>query len=211
MTSQLELYNKALAHFGERKLASLSENVEARRALDDVYDAAWLSCLEDGDWHFARRTIIIDAETDAAPEFGYAYLFAQPEDDWVKLYALSADEMMSQPLNEYVNENGYFRANVEPIYVTYISKHADFGLNLAKWPAYFADFVAVDMANRCSFRITQDKALRDTIRVEREKARKKAASRDAQQGPPLRQPTGTWARSRRRGSLQGIYSYGLNR
>lgn len=211
MTSQLELYNKALAHFGERSLANLSENREPCRALDGVYDAAVLACLEDGDWHFARRTVMQEPDADATTEFGWLYTYSIPAEDWVKLYQISANEFLSFPLNDYVNEGGMIRANITPIYLTYISKHADFGLDLTKWPGYFADFVGADLADRVSFRITQDKELRDRIKKTREQYRKKAASKDAQQGPPIAPPTGTWVRSRRRGSLQNPYNYGLYR
>jgi hypothetical protein len=37
--SKLKLYNDALGILGERRLASLTENREPRRVLDEVWDA----------------------------------------------------------------------------------------------------------------------------------------------------------------------------
>jgi hypothetical protein len=61
MTDKLGLYNLALGHLEERKLASLTENREPRRVLDDYYDQELAYCLERKFWNFIYRTVSIDA------------------------------------------------------------------------------------------------------------------------------------------------------
>lgn len=81
MTTQLDIYNGALLHCGERFLASLTEQREPRRLLDRVWSSNGVkTCLEQGQWNFAMRTIQIDYDPSIAPSFGYARAFQKPND-----------------------------------------------------------------------------------------------------------------------------------
>ncbi len=59
------IYNMALAHLQERKLARLSngnlENREPKRVLDDFWDQEVAFCLERHFWNFIYRTVQLDA------------------------------------------------------------------------------------------------------------------------------------------------------
>ena len=70
MTSKLEIYNRALYHIGERKISSLSENREPRRALDDHYTSGVTYCLESALWNFAIRAVEVESSTSIEPTFG---------------------------------------------------------------------------------------------------------------------------------------------
>jgi hypothetical protein len=63
--SRLSIYNGALRECQERKLASLSEDREPRRVLDDVWndgDGLLRFVLRQKQWRFARRTVEIASE-----------------------------------------------------------------------------------------------------------------------------------------------------
>ena len=97
---QLKIYNAALGHLGERKIASLTENREPRRVLDDFYNDVVQYCLERGTWEFAARNVQIDASTSSSPPFGFTNAFVKPT-DWVRTVLLSANECFDPPLRQF--------------------------------------------------------------------------------------------------------------
>src|SRR5690349_21802567 len=109
MTDKLTLYNDALLILGERKLASLAEAREPRRALDDAYDLTLRYALEQGYWNFAIRAVQLAASASVTPAFGYMHAFTKPA-DFVRVVEQSASETFSPPLigKEIVDEPGYW-------------------------------------------------------------------------------------------------------
>ena len=194
MASKIELYNDALLILGERKLASLAEAREPRRALDDAYDKALDYCLEQGFWNFAMRAVQIDHSASVTPTFGYTYAFTKP-DDFIRMYRQSAYEQLDPPLLDIVDEPNYWYANVDPLYVKYISDDLAYGKDLSIWPETFADYVAMRLAIKTCKRITGKAPDEDLIRAEK-KARMDARAKDAMNEPPGFPPTGTWVRAR---------------
>src|SRR5438270_251157 len=77
---------------GERFLASLTEEREPRRLLDQAWASnAVRACLEMGQWNFAMRTIQIDYDSGVEPGFGYNRAFPKPT-DWVNTTGVCEDE-----------------------------------------------------------------------------------------------------------------------
>lgn len=139
--SQLTIYNGALLLAGERFLSSLSEEREPRRLLDHVWDSNGVrTCLEKGQWYFAMRAVQLDYDTGVEPDFGYRRAFQKP-DDWVLTCGLCQDEQFNTPLTQYVFEAGYWYADLETIYLRYISDDAAYGMDLNKWPEAFREYV----------------------------------------------------------------------
>lgn len=201
-TTQLELYNKALRHLGERKLASLTENREPRRYLDDEYSDTILLCLRGGLWNWATRAVSIDSDSSITPAFGYQAGFPKPS-DWIRTSLVSTTETFDPPLRYYQDQQGYWLANADTLYVRYVS--STFGLNLSNWPADFAEYVGVALARTIAPRITQNDNLLAQIEAREEKYRKRAMANDAMDQPPSPWPTGTWVAGRiRRGVLPGL-------
>lgn len=196
MTTKLALYNKVLVEFlGERKLASLTEAREPRRALDDAYDSAVLWCLRRGAWNFAVRAIEIGASTTLEPAFGWENAFSKP-DDWIRTIQVSDNENFDPPLMTWSEEASIWYANVTPLFVQYLSNDALYGLNLGAWPEDFTEFVAARMAEKTCLRITNDKTLWAEIKKDRRLARNDASGDDAMDNAPGHAPLGTWSRAR---------------
>lgn len=194
---RLSLYNSALAtYLGERTIASLSEDRKPRRVLDRVYDGTLRFCLEQGYWNFAMRAVEIVSSASIESEFGLRYVFTKPE-DWIRTSAISADEFFTSPLQSYVDEAEYWIAEIDPIYVKFVSSDAAFGMNLGIWPETYSEYVAVSLARRSCIAITSDKGLhRDLIALER-RAKLDAMSKDAMnEAQPRFAPAGSWIRSR---------------
>lgn len=201
-TTKLQLYNKALRHLGDRKLASLSESRESRRYLDDEYDDIILSCLRAGLWNFAMRAIMIDADSSIDPAFGYQAAFPKPP-DWVRTSLISTNETFDPPLRYYQDQDGYWLCNADTLYVRYVSSTV--GSALANWPVDFSEYVGVALARAICPRITQDQSLTDRIEFREKKLWKKAIANDSMDQPPSPWPMGTWSTSRiRRGVLPGL-------
>jgi hypothetical protein len=139
MTTKLQLYNNALLLCGERALGSLTEEREPRRLLDQVYDTDGIKkCLEMGQWKFAMRTIQIDYDPDVSPTFGYQRAFDKPT-DWVVTSSVCSDEYFRAPLLQYTDEAGYWYADLNTIYVRYVSDDAQYGKNIGSWPGSFLE------------------------------------------------------------------------
>lgn len=192
---QLSLYNNALTVLGERKIASLTENREPRRVLDDVWSGAVKYCLEQGQWKFAIRTSKLTYSTDVNPTFGYRRAFERPS-DCVRLTALCSDEYLRIPLIHYQEEAAWWFTDLDDIYVSYVSDSLDFGSDYANWPETFARYVVLYLADEAGMRITQSERTLDKVAKDLKKAKKDALSKDALQGPTRFLPQGLWVRAR---------------
>lgn len=163
MTTRLRIYNGALLLLGERELASLSENREPRFNLDQVWnDDGVRYCLEQGQWHFAIRVAKFDFDASAEPDFGFARGFTKPT-DWVNTSGIFQDEDLQTPLTRYADEVGFWYADVDEIYVRYVSDDASYGGDLSRWPASFTDYVKAYFASRIVHKLTGSAERRDFL------------------------------------------------
>lgn len=195
MTTKLERYNGTLLILGERKLASLSEAREPRRALDDAWDTTVSYCLEQGYWNYAMRTVQIESSASVVPAFGYDFAFVKPG-DFIRMYRQSQFAQLEPPLLDVTDEPGYWYANCDPLYVKYVSSDTAYGLDLSLWPGTFSEYVDMRLALKTCKRITGKDPSEDLIRGEK-KARMDARAKDAMNEPPGFPPTGTWVQARR--------------
>lgn len=198
--TKLGLYNGALRILKERKLASLSENREPRRLLDDAYgdgstNGAVRYCLEMGQWTFATRSTQIDYSPSVSPSFGYRYAFDRPS-DLVRVVAVCADEYFTTPLLRYSDERHYWYASQQTIYVKYVSNHSTYGADLSLWPESFVKIVEAYLAKEIASSLTggdEKFKLANAVWVE---AKKDARSIDAMNKPTAFPPPGSWVSSR---------------
>lgn len=196
--SRLTLYNNALLLAGERALSSLTENREPRRLLDQVWDTGGVEkCLEQGQWKFAMRTSMRDYDPSVTPTFGYARAFDKPT-DWVVTSAVCSDAYFRAPLLHYSDEAGYWYADLDTIYVRYVSSDSEYGLNLGRWPGSFEDFVASFFALRIVAKLSSsDTEIKKLMALHRD-LKKIALSRDAMADPTKILPPGSWNKARLR-------------
>jgi hypothetical protein len=196
MTTRLELYNDALTVCGERVLASLTESRESRRLLDQVWDSdGYKACLEAGQWRFAMRSVQLDYDTDITPSFGYQRAFLKPS-DWCATSAVCTDEYFNTPLLAYSDEAGYWYADLDTIYVRYVSNDSAYGGDLSKWTTRFTDYVAAHFAAKIILKLTSDQN-RWAATIKLEEMRKSIAkNHDAMSDSTKFAPTGSWVRAR---------------
>jgi len=212
-TSRLAIYNGALARIGKRTIASLSVNEEGRRLLDEVWnDGGVQFCLEQGLWKFAMRTQMLDYDSSIEPQFVYRRAFTKAS-DWIATAAVCDDEYYKSPLLRYQDEQRTLYADLDRIYVRFVSNHEDWGMELSNWPASFTEYVKTYFASRIVLRATGDKELAAAF-IKRDglvdQAALTAKNNDAQLDPPKFPPPSSWITARRGGS-RGNWRDGGNR
>lgn len=199
MADLLWVYNEALGHLGSRRLSSMSEAREPKRALAAAYDREVRYCLEQANWNFASRTVSLVANPAIEPPFGFANAFQKPV-DWLRTVAISAEATMRDPLTRYVDESGCWFCDEDPIYVRFVSLDPSWGLAIGRWPPSFAAYVSARLARVCCKRITGSTEMAEQLEREEKRARTTARATDAMNTPPAFPPTGSWVRSRGAGA-----------
>lgn len=198
MTTQLDIYNGALLLCGERFLASLTEQREPRRLLDRVWASNGVqTCLEQGQWHFAMRTIQIDYDPSVEPTYGYNRAFEKP-DDWVLTSSLCEDEFFRSPQTRYVDEAGYWYSDIDTLYVRYVSNDANYGLDMNKWPESFREYVEEFFASKIILKLSNAQDAEDKSMARLRRKLKLAKSRAAMAEATGFPAQGAWSRSRNR-------------
>lgn len=193
-TTTLALYNSALRELGVARLTSTSDAVKARYELDNAIDDVKAECLRDGQWNFALRTT--EESTDGTPSVaGWQYSITKPS-DIARLVIISQNDTLEPPLLDYLGEGDHWYTNVSPVYVHYVSSNSSYGGLLTGWPADYARYVALKLAERVCITLTGDKGLLLKIKADLKDARRTARSHNGMDRPQRRMPRGTWVSAR---------------
>lgn len=205
MATKIEVYNRALLHMGGTRLKSLSENRSSRRNLDAAYDQALKYMLGAGLWNFGSRALELQSSDSVVPEFGYDYAFVMPE-DYARTVKISDNEELTPTLSDFEEYGEYLLADVEPLYLLYVSTDEAFGGDPGKWTPTFVEALALELCHRTAGAIAQKKAEEvEAYRKQADRMAKRARGRDAVNQAPSRLPTGRLVNSRR-GGRGGINS-----
>lgn len=197
--TKLSIANGCLRILKEGSLTQneLTNNTrEPARLFNAVWDDGGLdACLQAGEWRFARRSIMLDAAPSSPPAFGFTYAFDKPS-DFVRVAGVWSDENMTNPLATYREEAGFWFANQETIYLTYVSNDASYGLDYSLWPHNFLKFVQAHFASEIAGPLssTGSEVLKLRAHFLRE-----ALSTDGQADPSRQLPIGSWVRARMSG------------
>ena len=195
---KLSLYNGALRFLSEGRIGSLTENRGPRRVLDDIWDSGAVKfCLEQGMWNFATRVVELEYNPSLDTGFGYTYVFEKP-DDFVRTCAVSSDPYFRVRFTAYDDQGPYFYADIDKIYVAYVSEDTGYGMDYSLWPESFKRYVEGYLGKQGCKSITgsepSDKMLREFRQLE-----SGARSKDAMSQSTKSLPSGTWALARKTG------------
>lgn len=158
MASKLEIYQGCLRLLGPHQLLSLSESTPNKLRLDEAWDSVVIYCLKRGLWNFAIRSVELLDDEDVESRFGWDYAFSHPT-DMLRLVNISDQAILTQ-FEQFENETGYFFANVDTLYLRYISNEESYGLNIGAWPEDFCEVVKARLAFETALAITGDRGLR---------------------------------------------------
>ena len=162
-------------------------------------------CLEDGLWQFASRSASASYDPDYTPDFGYQYRFQQPP-DFIRTAMVCVDERFNEPLTQYADETGVWYADLQTIFVKYISNDPTFGLDMTQWPESFVLFVERYMGYRIVGKLTKSQAAEDALEKKFKEAGKVARSKAGMATPAKFPPLGQLAKAR-----YGFWARGNNR
>lgn len=199
--NRLALYNGALALIGQGSLASLTESVESRRLLDEVWtrgNGAVRAILEQGLWNFAMRSMKLDYDTDVTPDFGFRRAHSKPS-DWVRTAAVCSDEYFYHGLTqrECNDERGYWWSDLDELYVRYVSDDSSYGADLSLWPESVNLLMHAYLAREIAPRLcaTEREAMKKHFKAQRKEAR---ATDAMNEGAGIPMP-GRWVQARHAG------------
>jgi hypothetical protein len=164
MADKLQIFKGALRLIGNNAgLSSLTEVSAARNALEDAWTPAGEYLLSKGLWNFAMRSVELSFDEDIDPLFGYDYAFSKPE-DWVRTAAISdRPDDESHGFEDFADETDFWFADVDTLYVRYVSNDEDYGWNVGGWRAPFAKAMEAYLAFECGLPISSDKGNRNDI------------------------------------------------
>lgn len=137
----------------------------------------------------------ITADPAIDPGFGYPYGFAYPS-DYIRTVEMARDENFTAPLLDVKPESAYWYANIDTIYVRYVSNDTAYGGDYDLWPTTFTEYVKAYLANRSCKAIT-GKAPDNDMKQELERLLSSARSKDAMNEPTKTFPEGSWVRALR--------------
>lgn len=196
---KLRVYNRALRLLGSRRLATITEDREPRRVMDDVWadGAAVRLALERAEWNFAMRAREISYDAGVEPTFGFSRAFEKPS-DLRRLAGMSSEAMFINPLTnrDVMEEGGWWFARFDTLYVRYVSDDADYGFDSDNWTEHFIDYLGGYHAFEACERLTSSNSKREAAKALMDEAKLFARGHDAIGEGVKIPPSGSWVRAR---------------
>lgn len=198
-TTKLGLFQGACQVVGARKIASLTEDRLSRRELDGVFARGGIrTCLKAGQWNFAMRAAMLDYSPSIEPDFGLRRAFDKPT-DWVRTCGVTSDEYFRSPLTEYMDEAQIIYADLDTIYVRFVSDDTGYGMDYSKWPEDFARYVEAWFGLQIHDRVVNNAGKKEELKKDIKKLLTEAKARDAMDEAAVFLPSGSWVAARRGG------------
>lgn len=199
-SDKLRIYNRALFHLGSRKLASLTENREPRRVLDEIWgptNEAVKFALAKSGWNFAMRAVKWTDDDLVEAEFGWNCVYAKPS-DYARLEAISTDPRFRITLtgDDYAVENGYILTDHSTVYVKYVSTGDSFGMDSSLWTEAFIEYLGYYLAYHGAPRINGSFTEKEYLRERMDEYLGNARSTDTMEQGTRRLQPGNWAQAR---------------
>lgn len=195
MADRLEIYRGALRLLGDARLSALDEPNKNRYMLDDVWTPAVNYMLEQASWNFAQRGVEILADTDFEPLYGFKYSYRKPT-DWVRTTSICDNPDYNPGFEAFQDDGDFWFANIDRMYIRYVSNLPSYGWNLGAWRQHFAKTLEAYMAFESGLPISNDKSNRNDLYQLFEKRLKNAKAKDAVDEGMSRPPVGRLVQSR---------------
>jgi hypothetical protein len=145
---------------GQRDIGDIDDQFDQdAQILKARYEHARDSVYATHDWHWARRSAQLQQRvTPPAVRFTYAY--ALPA-SYVRISNVSQFENMDPPLDEdgWDITDGDLTTDAGYVFIDFVAND----WSEAKWPSYFADCVAMKLAEVACMKITNSESLKQTL------------------------------------------------
>lgn len=179
MASKIDICNLALLKLGADKIASIdTPNSTNEETCQLFYPIVLKKVLEQRDWSFMMRRVILSTPVAPGPSWGYTYGHAIPSD---------AERIIDVRENSYENTPSSFQWRVEgknitsdsdTIYVRYISND----ISTLDLSSTFVMAIATDLAAQICIAVTENRNLKNDLMVEADMLLTDAATADGMQG-----------------------------
>lgn len=173
-TSEIQICSNALLLLGDSPINSFTDGSDRATLASNLWDNARQAVLRSHPWNCATEMVALAPES-TAPAFDWAYQFLLPGDCLRVLFVGEAGVP-----DDYVIKGRRILADVNPLYLTYITDNED----VASWDAMLVEAMQRYMAFSMAYPITKSGTLRDSFFNEYSNLLKQARSVDGQEEPP---------------------------
>tara|TARA_R110000744_G_scaffold10618_4_gene32911 strand:- start:3694 stop:4296 length:603 start_codon:yes stop_codon:yes gene_type:complete len=183
-TSVVQIVNNALVKIGANAILTLTEDTEAARAANLVYDQIRDACIRDHVWNFAVNRVEL-AQNSTAPAFGFSYQYNLPSDC---LRVLQMDDMSTL----YKIEGGKLLTDDGTAKILYLARVEDVNL----FDAMFVEAFSARLAAELSVTLSESNTLYSNMMEMYQRKISDARSMDAQESGYIEIVADTWLDSR---------------
>lgn len=198
MASKVEIANRALTKIGEARILSLSDDVEAARSIDSMFDTVRDAELRIRKWKFSISRDSLPALA-GSPAWGFDYQYQLPSGCLRILQVndiypgVSLSDYRSMDEAEWRVEGRKILTDIgAPLKIRYIARVEDTG----QWDAAFTEAFACRLAAEVCERLTQSNTKRELAWGEYKNAIRAALTADAIEAAPEPIPDTEWVLAR---------------
>jgi hypothetical protein len=173
MSTETNICNMALAHLGDQRIGALSDNTEAARACNAMYEMSRDALLRKHPWNFAIARATLAAEV-TGPNWGPTKSFVLPTDP----FCLRVLEVDGHKDHEWSVEGRKIVGDMDSAKIRYISKTTD----PAEFDAVFVVALASYIATKIAVRLTGSNQIKRDVLAIHAGDMKEARSTDGQEG-----------------------------
>jgi hypothetical protein len=183
-TSVVQIVNNALIKIGASTILTLTENSEAARAANLIYEQVRDASIRDHVWNFAIRRVEL-AQNSTAPAFEFSYQYNLPSDC---LRVLRMEDMGMY----YKIEGGKLLTDEGTAKILYLSRVEDVNL----FDALFVEALSARIAAELSVTLSESNTLYSNMMEMYQRKIADARSMDAQESGYQELIADTWLDSR---------------
>jgi hypothetical protein len=183
-TSVVQIVNNALIKIGASTILTLTENSEAARAANLIYEQVRDASIRDHVWNFAIRRVEL-AQNSTAPAFEFSYQYNLPSDC---LRVLQMEDMGMY----YKIEGGKLLTDEGTAKILYLSRVEDVNL----FDALFVEALSTRIAAELSITLSESNTLYSNMMEMYQRKIADARSMDAQESGYQELIADTWLDSR---------------
>lgn len=151
----------ACGHLGDRDIGDIDDAYDLDAvALKARYTHARDMVYTMHDWKWAKRSVELQ-RLPVTPALRFTYAYALPP-----YYAMLSNVARDVPMRDTIDDqdfdisDGRFNTDAEYVFMDYVAND----WSEAVWPPYFADCVALNLAEICCLKLTHDINLKQTLK-----------------------------------------------
>lgn len=183
-TSVVQIVNNALVKIGANAILTLTEDSEAARAANLIYEQVRDSCLRDHVWNFAVNRVEL-AQNSTAPAFEFSYQYNLPS-DCLRVLQMENMDMF------YQIEGGKLLTNEGTAKILYLARVEDVNL----FDSMFIEALSARIAAELCVTLAESNTLYSNMMEMYQRKLADARSMDAQESGYREIIADTWLDSR---------------